>query len=221
VSEKNPPITRLEDLPAQPRRIILHWTAGGPEANATDLSAYHYVVEQSGVVREGVPVRRNLRDLRGLPTSEYAAHTRGLNSYSVGVSLAGMHGASEGGPYGRWPITEDQTRAACAWVARLCETWGLEVTQETVFSHWEAEHLHGVAQAGKWDITVFPWDPAALPHETGPTLREWVRREEGGLAKDLDLPTLELTPPQVPVRTPTQPPLWRRAVDRVRQLAGV
>ena len=214
--DPDPP--RLEDLPAKPRRIILHWTAGGPEANATDLSAYHYVVEQSGVVREGVPVRRNLRQLSGLPVSEYAAHTRGLNSYSVGVSLAGMHGASEGGPYGRWPITEGQARAACAWVARLLDAWGMEVTRETVFHHWEAEHLHGVPQAGKWDITVFPWDPAVLPHETGPTLREWVR--QAGMDEPM-APTPELTPPPLRVRVPEAEPLWRRAVEKVRGLVGV
>lgn len=210
---KNPPIPTLRSLPAQPRRIILHWTGGGPEAGGADLAAYHYVVQQDGIVREGVPVPRNMRDLSGQPISEYAAHTRGLNSYSVGVGLAGMWQAREGGPYGEYPITEEQVEAACHWVARLCDAWELPVDATTVHSHWEAEHLHGVPQTGKWDITVLPWDPAILPHEVGPTLREWVRQAQ---KDDPEIPTPELAPPPLRVQVPQSDPLWRRVVERVR-----
>ena len=47
-------LPEAHDLPAMPRGIVAHWTAGGPVANAIDLSAYHYVVDADGTVRQGV-----------------------------------------------------------------------------------------------------------------------------------------------------------------------
>lgn len=157
-----------------PRRIILHWTGGGPQANAVDRSRYHYLVQQDGSVVMGVPVEANMRSIpKGTPRSEYAAHTGGMNSWSVGVALCGMFEAKEGGPYGPHPITASQTDAACALVARLCAAWGLPVTADTVFTHAEAWSLHGVQEAkGKWDINVFPWEPDRP--DTGFTLRSWI-----------------------------------------------
>lgn len=167
-------IPPLIGLPFPPQRIILHWTAGGPNPADHDLKAYHYVVAQWGGIFEGVPVAKNMRLLK--PTDDdYAAHTRGFNSFSVGVSLCGMKGAVEGGDLGPHPITRDQTYAACQFVAECCEAWALPVSAATVFTHWEAQAIHNVPQKGKWDITVIPWLPRLGKRAAGEYLRTLVR----------------------------------------------
>ena len=172
-------VPRLDALPAYPRRIILHWSGGGPNPSAEDLRAYHYCVSQSGEVFMGVPVERNMRQIPVTdPRSAYAAHTARLNSYSVGVALCGMRDAKPDGTLGPYPITRDQTYAAMAFVAELCDAWSLPVSSSTVFTHWEAEHLHGVKQAGKFDITVIPWLPRMERTTVGGYLRMIVRGSE-------------------------------------------
>ena len=170
-------IPRLEDLPAEPRRIIWHWTGGGAEANATDLSRYMYVVGQSGRIYQGVPVAANMRRIpRGTPLSEYAAHAGGFNSYSVGVALAGMVDAVPGGPYGPHPITQDQLRVATGLVARMVTEWALPVNVNTVLTHWEVYHVHRIGTPGKWDITELPWATDLIPEQVGALIREQCRR---------------------------------------------
>jgi N-acetyl-anhydromuramyl-L-alanine amidase AmpD len=195
-------IPRLSELPAPPRRVILHWTAGGKNPNPTDFAAYHYLVAQSGEVHPGKHgVEANMRKVG--PDRPYAMHTRALNSFSVGVSLCGMAGAREGGPFGPHPITEEQTRAACAFVGELCKAWALPVSENTVFTHWEAQSLHGVKQSGKWDISVFPWNVTISAKEIGPILREWVRESMRPRIERVepDRPPLQVTGRPVPPPT--------------------
>jgi N-acetyl-anhydromuramyl-L-alanine amidase AmpD len=157
---------------ARPSRIIIHWTAGGRYANAVDRQSYHYLVQQDGSVVQGVSVAKNLRNIPPrTPRSEYAAHTAGFNSWSVGVALCGMRGAVPGGPYGPDPITESQVMAMCGLVGQLCRDWDLDVDADTVFHHAEAQTIHGRPQAGKWDITEIPFAPDVPPDEVGLWLR--------------------------------------------------
>lgn len=165
-----PEVPPVEALPARPRRIILHWTAGTHHASVYEREHYHYLIEGDGTVVEGVPVAANLRTLQ--PGDTYAAHTRALNSYSVGVAFCGMHGAQPGGPYGVFPLLEAQVREGCIFVGYLCHLWDLPVTPETVFTHAEAERLHGVKQVGKWDIDVLPFALDLSPQAVGDWLRE-------------------------------------------------
>lgn len=143
------------------KRIIWHWTGGGHKANATDLRHYHFVIEGDGTVVPGThapEANAVLRDPKD--SSTYAAHTRALNTGSIGIALAGMRGAKEHpldpGPA---PITEAQVRALVELTADLCVKYSIPVTSETVLSHAEVEGTLGVKQPGKWDIT---W----LPHRT-------------------------------------------------------
>lgn len=180
-------IPSLAELPAAPKRIILHWTAGGPEPTSHDLKSYHYLVSQGGEPFMGVEVAANMRQIRpGTPTSEYAAHTRGMNSFSVGVALCGMSQAIEGGPFGPYPIQRAQVDAFAAFVAELCHEWDLLPTVGTVFSHYEAQSIHGVPQEKKWDITVLPWLPRLMKSEVGDFLRLLVRGSPLPRSSDAD-----------------------------------
>ena len=172
-----------------PRRLVLHWTAGGPTANASDLTSYHYVTQQDGRTVTGVPLKGNLRSIPpGTPRSEYAAHTRGLNSWSAGWALCGMMGAKQGGPYGPHPITEKQTLAALDEIAAFMRGWGMDVTKDTLFTHAEAQSIHGKPQSGKWDILEFPWD------RTIKNPGEWIRSQVRDRLIPVELREVRLPP---------------------------
>jgi hypothetical protein len=209
-------ISALEDLPAKPKRIILHWTGGTGKANALDRQHYHYIIEADGTIVPGVDVAANMVQVSS--DAPYAAHTRGMNSYSVGVAFAGMAGAVEGGPYGKHPLNRSQVIAGCVFVGELCDAWGLPVTPETVHTHAEAERIHGVKQAGKWDIDVFPWATHLNKKQTGDMLRDWVAegmrptfaepigRPVGDPMTPIPKPTL--APVRLPVIVPGAPAVW-------------
>lgn len=167
-----PLVPPLTELPAKPRRIVLHWSAGTHHASTYEREHYHFLVEGDGTVVEGVPVAANLRRLEA--GNRYAAHTRGMNSYSVGIALCGMHGAVPGGTFGAFPLLEEQVAEGCIFVGWLCHLWGLPVTRDTVFVHSEAERVHGVEQPGKWDIDVLQFRPDDTPEQVADWLRERV-----------------------------------------------
>lgn len=140
------------------RRIILHWSAGGHKANATDKRHYHFIVEGDGTVVSGSHLPESNNPIRNpRDSSTYAAHTRGMNSGSIGVSLAAMRGAKER-PFqpGPSPVTDRQVEAAAKLVADLCRRHNIPLQRDTVLTHAEVETTLGVKQAGKWDICWLP-----------------------------------------------------------------
>jgi N-acetyl-anhydromuramyl-L-alanine amidase AmpD len=155
------------------KRIIIHWTAGTHKPSLTDKKHYHYIVGGDGAVVEGnLPVSANEST-----SNAYAAHTRGLNTGSIGVSFAAMHGAKER-PFsaGKYPITEAQVKAMTRLVSDLAEQYGIPNTPETILTHAEVEPTLGVKQRGKWDITWLPdMDQAGNARAVGDLLREKVR----------------------------------------------
>lgn len=155
------------------KRIIIHWTAGAYAASKTDKMHYHFIVEGTGRVVSG-----DLTPEDNLSTkTAYAAHTRGMNTGSIGVALAAMHGAVER-PFsaGKYPIIDKQVDALVKLVAGLCDEYDIPVTRETVLTHAEVQHTLGVAQRGKWDIMWLPHMPAPdLPIRVGDHLRGLVK----------------------------------------------
>ena len=151
------------------KRIILHWTAGTNTASALDKSHYHFIVEGNGNIKNGVYSPEDNESTK----TPYAAHTRNLNTGSIGVAFAAMHGAKES-PFsaGKYPITAKQVDAMAGLVARLCGRYGIEVTTETVLTHGEVAGNLGVGQRGKWDVNWLPgMTQAGHPSATGDLLR--------------------------------------------------
>jgi N-acetyl-anhydromuramyl-L-alanine amidase AmpD len=172
-------IPTLAQLPAKPKRIVLHWTGGGKIATGYERVHYHYLIEQSGRVVTGVPVAANMRKVS--EAQLYAAHTKGFNSFSVGVSFCGMAGVAspqswKKGIHGPAPLTEQQVITGCWFIGSLCRVWGLAVSQDTVFTHAEAERVHGVDQLHKWDIDVLMFRPDDSPEEICRFLREQIEK---------------------------------------------
>lgn len=168
-------IPTLRELPAPPRRIILHWTGGPHRANSVDRKAYHYVVEHDGNVVQGVfPVAKNMQRVWG---DDYAHHTGGFNSFSVGISFAGMMNFVSAGNVGPAPLKPGQVMAGLRFVAECCDAWNLDpLNPAHVFHHREAWELHGVKGTQnhqKRDITHLPFMPELGFSQTGP----WMRRK--------------------------------------------
>jgi len=158
-------------------RIIIHWTAGGNKANATDKRHYHIIVDGDGnIVMGNHPFSANNPIRNPNDGSTYAAHTRGANTGAIGIAMAGMRGAKER-PFspGPSPITAVQVVALVGEVARLCRAHGIPVTRETVLTHAEVQSTLGIKQRNKWDIMWLPgMRSTGDPHKIGDDLRDRV-----------------------------------------------
>ena len=173
------------------KRIIVHWTGGGGRANAVDRQHYHRLVEYDGTIVAGT---EEIADNVVTSDGDYAAHTRNLNTDSIGIALCGMQGATEY-PFdpGPSPLTDKQWRAACILISDLAREYSIPVTPQTVLTHAEVEPTLGVKQIGKWDITRLPFKPqivGALP--VGHHMRQMVREILGDSAPETQMPTLRM-----------------------------
>lgn len=157
-------------------RIIVHWTAGDYRASEHDRFSYHILVESDGnLVRGTFSIADNLGNLVHNPRS-YAAHTKGTNTGSIGVSMCCMLGAEEGPPFrsGSYPMTKTQWDKMIAVVAELCKKYAIAVSPQTVLGHGEVEMILGRPQDGKWDPMVLPWSVGLTKREVGELLRSQV-----------------------------------------------
>lgn len=185
-----PPLT---DLPAKPRLLIWHWTAGFHEASDHDRTRYHLLIEHwegKYRIQRGVPIARNLREVEGLPgyhhdpETGYAAHTRAMNSYAIGVALCGMVGAVDRRPDGdvrpgEHPITEVQVEGLVELCAEIGAEYWLEPEPRQMLGHCEVPEVYGVAQPGKWDVSWWRGYEGAA-EDAGDRLRERIREEMEG-----------------------------------------
>lgn len=155
----NIPLMWLPDV--RMRRIIVHWTAGTHRASAFERSHYHVLYEADGTPVRGVPIVSNAKPLR----ADYAQHTAGCNTESIGVSLCCMGDTERvsrvrenpffAGPY---PMTREQWDAMVIGSAQLCRFYKIPVTLETVLSHAEVQSNLGIKQQQKWDFTRLAFD---------------------------------------------------------------
>lgn len=158
---------------SKPFRIVMHWTAGGNSANASDLKSYHEIIEGDGSRVPGDKLPESNNDTSD---GHYAAHTRAFNTGAIGLAMAGMKGAKES-PFrkGSSPISEEQVLSFAKVVAEYAETYDIPIDREHVLSHKEVHHTHGVYQ-DKWDIMWLPgMTKPAHAVEVGDKLREMIR----------------------------------------------
>ena len=180
-------------------RIICHWTGGTHRASALDREHYHLLIEGDGSVVFG---DYEISDNESVADNRYAAHTRNLNTGSIGVAVCAMLDARQV-PFdpGKYPITEAQVQSLVREVARLAKGYGIPITRQTVLSHAEVQPTLGVAQAGKWDIAWIPgWKNATDPIGVGDHLRALIRAEITGTARPVPQPAKPAPTPQ-----PAQP----------------
>ena len=137
-------------------RIIWHHSAGTYTPGDLDRQHYHRLIDGDGEVHDGRHAIADNAPGRSMAAGTYAAHTRGLNTGSIGLTLCAMAGAEWGHPSGgQYPVRGVQVEALVVETARLCGLYGIEVTRRTVLSHAEVEPTLGVWQRGKWDFDYF------------------------------------------------------------------
>ncbi|WP_057460787.1 N-acetylmuramoyl-L-alanine amidase [Pseudovibrio sp. POLY-S9] len=149
-------VKRVEELfhTSGLHRIILHWTAGADGLIELERQHYHLIIDRSGRTHAGaLKPEANANCLDG----RYAAHTRALNTGSIGVALDAMAGAIES-PFdpGKYPITQVQVQALAETAADLCETYQIPVSPYSVLTHAEVQPTLSVKQRSKWDIAWLP-----------------------------------------------------------------
>lgn len=162
------------------RRVIVHWTGGGYRANDIDRAAYHLLIQGDGSVVRGT---HSIADNVSTADGRYAAHTKGANTGSIGVSMCAMKDCREK-PFraGPFPLKEIQWETMLCVVAELCARYGIAVAPQTVLGHGEVQATLGIAQNAKWDPMVLPWAPGMTRAEVGSFLRAGVKRRLDGEA---------------------------------------
>lgn len=156
------------------KRIIYHWTAGSYNPNTTDLLHYHYVIDNEGVIHQGVyAIEDNENCLDGV----YASHTGGGNTGSIGIAFAGMYGYSSPLKIGNYPLTQKQLEAGWKLGAILVRDYELDITNpETIQTHYGFGIRHPKStSSGKIDITFLPSMPSIEKEDIENVFRNKVR----------------------------------------------
>ena len=145
---------------AKMSRVIVHWTGGPYKVTDLDKSHYHFIIGGDLSVVRGI---HTVKDNEVTGDGKYAAHTKGCNTGSIGVSIASMAGAQES-PFkaGPFPLMETQWARAAEVVAQLCAFYKIPITSKTVLTHAEVQPNLGIAQRQKWDVTRLPFDPKTV-----------------------------------------------------------
>lgn len=136
------------------KRIILHWTAGGPVPNSHEKNCYHFLIDSLGRVRQG-----NFKPEDNLDCTDgtYAPHTGGGNTGSIGVAFCGMMNFKDKSHLGTCPITRVQFEAGMKLCAQLALKYNIPINHTTILTHYEFGKSHpNTTSYGKIDITFLP-----------------------------------------------------------------
>lgn len=167
------------DLPkGQIERIYTHWSARDYQSV---FPAYHFCVATGDdgdiLVVNTHDVRENMRNVYEKPETPYAQHTRGRNSYSLGISIMSMEG-SKPDDFGKYPLTEELIDGLCLLAAKLAKYYDVPIDAEHIMSHAEAA-LHdgyfGTEPQERWDIARLHAEPRPVVPQDGIDVGEELR----------------------------------------------
>ena len=156
------------------KRIIIHWTAGTYKPNSDVLNHYHYAILENGNI---LPCNHRPEDNLNCQDGNYAAHTGGGNTGSIGIAMCGMY-IPKGYTVKQtdYPLTKKQCEACFKFVAELADKYNITVTPETVMTHYEFGLKNPkTSSAGKIDIIYLPAYPHLKQSEIGDFIRNKVR----------------------------------------------
>jgi len=155
------------------KRIVIHWTAGTNKPNATDLEHYHFIIDGEGKIHDG---KFKPEDNENCNDGKYAHHTGGGNTGSIGISLCGMCGFSGAKSVGDYPLTKIQCETMFQLVAKLCKKYKIQITPQTVLTHYEFGQAHrDTTSYGKIDIIFMPPYPWVAKEDCGSYIRSKIR----------------------------------------------
>lgn len=155
------------------RRIIIHWTAGGYYPNMHDLECYHFLVDKDGKIYNG---KFKPESNEVCKPKQYAAHTGGGNTGSIGVSICAMAGFKNRNNTGKYPITAKQFEAAMKLCADLAMKYNIAVKPDTVMTHYEFGLKNpNTSSAGKIDIIFIPPYSWVAQNDVGAFIRSKIK----------------------------------------------
>lgn len=136
------------------KKIIIHWTAGGPVPTSYEKECYHYLIDSLGKTHLGkFKPKANLICRTGM----YAAHTGGGNTSSIGVAMCAMANFKNKNELGNFPITRTQFEATMKLCAQLSKKYDIKITPDTVMTHYEfGQKNKNTTSYGKIDIIFLP-----------------------------------------------------------------
>lgn len=159
------------------KKIIIHWTAGNYNPTDFDKRFYHYLIDKNGKIYQGkYTPEHNLICAK----NNYAMHTGGGNTNAIGVAMCGMHGFESRNAIGKYPITPQQLETTFKLCAELCQKYKIEVTPETVMTHYEFGLKNPfTSSAGKIDIIYLPPYPWVAQKDIGCFIRAKIKWYKG------------------------------------------
>ncbi|MCD7779122.1 MAG: N-acetylmuramoyl-L-alanine amidase [Candidatus Gastranaerophilales bacterium] len=154
-------------------KICLHWSAGANTPCETDLNAYHYCVDKNGKIYLG---KYTPEDNLNCYDGSYAKHCGGGNTGCIGISVCGMFDFDLKNKQTKYPLTQKQVEAMCEKAAELCIKYGITLSKNTVFTHYEFGQLNPKTSSfGKIDFTYLPYLPDLQKDRIGDYLRNKVQ----------------------------------------------
>lgn len=155
------------------KRLILHWSAGRYYPTQFEKQFYHYLIDKEGKVYKGIYTPEDNLDCND---GNYAAHTGGGNTGSIGIAMCGMSGFKNSDNIGNFPITAIQFEACIKFCAELCTKYSLKITPETVLTHYEfGQKNPNTTSFGKIDIIYLPPYPWVAKKDVGSFIRSKIR----------------------------------------------
>jgi len=151
--------------------------------NETDKSDYHYLVDNFGKVYQYPTLQHKPEDNENCKDDNYAHHTGGGNTGSIGVSMCGMMNFKNKLNVGKFPITGAQFEATMQLCAELAKKYNIEITPETILTHYEFGQKHkDTTSFGKIDIVFIPTYPHVAKDDVGSFIRSKIHwyQENGG-----------------------------------------
>lgn len=136
------------------KRIVLHWTGGGYKPNAIDLSHYHFLIDQFGIVHKG---KFEPEDNLNCLDNKYAPHCGGGNTGAIGIALCGNAGFTLTTKQSPYPLTHEQFEACWKLCAELCHQYKLKPSDVITHAYFGLTNP-GTSSAGKIDIIYIPYN---------------------------------------------------------------
>lgn len=155
------------------KRIILHWTAGGPVPTSYEKECYHFLVDSLGKVHLGkFKPEANLICRTGM----YAPHTGGGNTQSIGIAMCAMANFRNKNNQGNFPITRTQFESAMKLAAQMAAKYKIDIIPGNVMTHYEfGKNNQKTTSNGKIDIVFLPPFPWISRDDIGSFIRSKIR----------------------------------------------
>ena len=136
-------------------KLIYHWTGGAYSPNLIDKQHYHFVIDNNGKVFSGKFKPENNEKCIAF---QYAAHTGGGNTGSIGIAFCGMFGFKNKNQSGKYPLTLKQIEKGFCLGAELIIKYNININNKlSVQTHYGfGKRNPNTTSSGKIDIIYLP-----------------------------------------------------------------